>query len=377
MSGIHQCQFLTNTRLQCRKHLRNDEYPVRYSPILRSYFCAQHEHMIIADHFSCFLEAQFTRIRSQNNTLTYTPFSRVIMRRLTNPELIQHIPQNMLWNHCLFKFDVMIRENTFILDTLSNEYSNNLMSVVFTIKNDLTLNFIQYGGRFNDDKIYCRFNKYKSEFSLTDSELQPAVDNFILQLESSTTGIILTNSNYDYVSEYIAENQTFEYFQLREQLLADLNPVLDSDISDVEELPDTSIQSHSLSSLSASNQNIPSKFDVIFIPYCNICGCDDIQKGIGMSCCNRENRVCINCIITHQILDNTKYCSITLIKDMNMFDKPQNCFFCRKSNVYSCIKYDSNCRFIFTDIVKVKYQEEMQRRLQDYMTEITYNIENQ
>jgi hypothetical protein len=110
--------------------------------------------------------------------------------------------------------------------------------------------------------------------------------------------------------------------------------------------------------------------EITTIHYCHICVSEEQQKGFEMSCCSKDNKVCLDCVINQQILENTKYCSVLDIKDINMFYKTQICFFCRNPNSVQNIMNDNYCKQKFVDILQTHIQKELREQEQNHLIQI-------
>jgi hypothetical protein len=125
---------------------------------------------------------------------------------------------------------------------------------------------------------------------------------------------------------------------------------------------------------SYETQNMKQELQLTMIDNCFICSSEHSQKGFKMGCCSNENNVCVNCVIRHQLLEHTKYISLTQVSNMYMFSEPQSCFFCRKENMITQILNDNECKSIFMDIYKEQLHREMLEKEQRAINDLLQNL---
>jgi len=405
MSQIHQCQFKTKQNRQCRHHTR-PEFPVRFSARLGLYLCAQHEYFIINDHINQYLESQLQYVLTTVDT-TYQPFSQEVIRRLITEEDLSHMPYEMSTINCLYQFDIEWFET-----------GNDMIIIRFKIYNDVSNNLIQISScitlESQNQSLNFDCTKHKSRFLYNTLRYSENVENLCSRIISDRVQVINPSNDVLYYREniqlLILDYYTRSNQQMEDEIDNDLDISrihIDNIFPRVSELPQTII-SRVPSPVAVDDNELLDRQDLLMttnimsqhtnhpvfrgipgirprtsqhtdikistINLCLICGSEEIQKGFKMSCCSELNTVCHKCIITNQVLEQSKYCSILEIVNMNMFDEIQNCFLCRHSNTYKDIKYDIDCKNTFIQIVSDKVKEELLTKQAKHMCDMLDNL---
>ena len=109
------------------------------------------------------------------------------------------------------------------------------------------------------------------------------------------------------------------------------------------------------------------------IDFCHICVSEEIQKGFHMSCCNVENKVCITCVISHQLLEKSNYVSFLDI-DTNILQDKQPCFFCRQSNSIERIMDDNECKEKFIELLQINIRQELKQKEEEHIARVRSSI---
>jgi hypothetical protein len=406
MEVNHYCQFKTKSNRPCRHHERQ-EFPVRFSPKLGLYLCAQHEYFIVNNHLNQFFKSQLQSFNYETN-INYNTFSREVYDRLINDDDLRHIPYQISSNSCLYKFNINWYETI-----------NQMIIIRFNVFNDVPNDIIQLSCCIDDNSQSINFDiKEKKNAFLNTTHTYNVIDNFCHSYIPNQINIISPQSDdqlyraniaFLMITYYLHNDTTQETEQEQIVPVVELNlptivehnteqqvliqsrvpspqPVEEEIIDNTNYQQLNNIDRHSHSHSQNDNRRwsgIPgirpritqhTDIKITTINYCLICGSEDIQKGFQMSCCNEENTICNKCIITNQILDKLKYCSIFDITNLNMFDDKQDCFFCRHSNTYKDIKYDIDCKKTFIDILSDKVKEELLNKQLRYLNSVLENL---
>lgn len=337
------CQFKNNSGIQCGHH-RNSDFPIQFSQSLQMYLCQQHERMIIDDHLQ-----KFIRNKVKHQLLTYSTFSQNIRNRFI-PN-IRHIPEELQLDQCLYKFNIQ------------QLYCANMVnSFNIIIKVQLDNYFVTENGSihqlaFNNNNIY--------EIRIINNSMNISIEN---------------------VRERLNVIDVLHYPRIPEpQIMNDISQIISDDNYNIEEHISMNrrqiyqVLNQYMGILSNYQQVNPSinpnnELELINVTSCNICMNETIQKGFKMTCCNQDIQVCVHCIINDFITEECKSQSLYSIKNMDMFLKPKNCFFCRKSNIYKQLNKDNECQSIFIDIIRDKILKDTLLRIQHHMNEITENV---
>jgi len=370
MDQTHICDFRTQRGRECRHHLRS-EFPIRFSPKLGMYLCAQHEQFIIKDHMTQFYDAQIRHkdIPTGIVGVTYNTFSTQVWNRFIDTRNIQHLPIVLPINKCLYTYDIIYAQ-------LNNAFINcNIF-----IKNEA--NYIQIGFH-HDAEIRSFFSYPRLLFHQSDNELQDELDRFYDNLNMN---VEVYNINMPPEIHQRAMDELRTQFEVERNAL---------DTNDDEDIIDIILEPvHAISSVPSplpvyedndepfiSNQTtntsnglviepeivpVKNKLEITMIELCDICISEEEQKGFRMSCCNKDNKVCVDCVINQQLIQYTKYCDYMDIKNMKMFkEESQCCFFCRNFNSVEAILDDIDCKQKFIDILQVNIQKELKKKEQN------------
>lgn len=368
----HFCQFKTLRDTECMHHLR-EETPIRFSPILGMYLCAQHEKFIIEDHINQFITARtlHQNVPSDAPYPVYNTFSANVTNRFINREHYEHIPSQLYINQCLYVYYVL---------NYTHEFSTRIL---FYIRNeylyDLRIGSCQIGAKHNAEirvKTLITPNIQSSNQSILDymeqfiQDTQINITQFIVNIPEQrlTTGLQELRAQFEQETGRIQlglpdiesdDDDTLQIIQNQDivdvangRISPQLEPIRNEEIVPV------------------SAPNVSQQLEITTIHFCHICVSDEEQKGFKMSCCNRDNTICVDCVINHHILENTKYCSVLDVKDMSLFYKTQICFFCRNPNSVQNIINDNYCKQKFVDILQTHIQREFKEKEQTHLTQM-------
>jgi hypothetical protein len=384
MSEVQYCQFKTLRNTQCRHHMR-PETPIRFSPILGLYLCDQHERFIIEDHINQFIKARFLHqnlpIDEQNSV--YDTFSQSVIDRFISREHIEHIPLELYTNQCLYVYyalDYTHEVSTNILFYIRNEYLHDLRigscqigskhDAENCVKTDISQFLIRpHNQSIRDylDKFIEDTQIYFTQFLvyIPEPTLSIGLQSLRTQFEQETNRIQLGLPDIDIEEE--TQNIIEERDIIEEQTIVDIDNGRISPISEPEINED--IVNVSGSPPRITHQTIH-KLEITTIDFCNICVLEEEQRGFRMSCCNSDNTICLDCVINHQLLVHTRFYSVLDIKDMNIFNQGQSCFFCRSSNSLKDIINDNEFKDRFVNILQTHIQKEFKEREQNHLTQI-------
>lgn len=387
MSQTHTCQFKTQRGRECLHHLR-EEFPIRFSPKLGMYLCAQHEQYIIKDHMSQFYDAQIRHKHMPNDVIgvTYNTFSTQVFNRFLDRQDIQYLPIELPINQCLYSFEIVYAQS-------NSDYIN---CNVF-IKNEP--NYAQIGYRY-DAEIRNFFSYPTLLFNQGNDELHDELDLFFANLNMNTRvyNINMPPEIHQRAMEELwiqfnqsnmedEENEEIEIEQINTEPVREIirveSPVpvfddVDTNEQSEEELeiirPISNIDINSNRQSPRTTSIRPRPLELTMIDFCHICVSEQTQKGFKMSCCSSDNQVCVDCVINHQLLEHTKYCSFMHIKTMSIFYEKQPCFFCRQLNSIENISKDIECKQRFGIILHHHIYQEMVNKIENHMTQVNSSI---
>jgi len=395
MSQGQYCQFKTLDNNECQHHLSEDT-PIRFSTILGMYLCAEHEKFIIEDHINQFIEAKLVHHNFPTNdtdsdydsdadfdqNAVYATFSPNVINRFISIEHYQHIPSELYINQCLYVY--------YVLDYTQTEVSSNIL---FYIRNDylrnLDIGVCQLGSKHDADIcVIIDISPYLIGSSA--QFIQNYLERFIEDTQINFTQFIVNIPD---------EILTIGLEQLKLQFEQELDDriQLGSSITNAEN--DDTLQNNvnqdivdvangRISTLPEPNRNeeivrIPvsnvvhqyryrsiKQLELTIINTCPICVSDEEQRGLQMSCCSKDNTICLDCVINQQILEHTKYFSVLNIKDLSIFSGNQNCFYCRNPNSFQNIINDNYFKQKFVEILQIHIQKELQKREQNHLIQI-------
>lgn len=417
MSETHNtCQFT-----RCLRHLR-PECSIRFSPKLGLYLCAQHEKVIVKDHMRQFYEAQ---IRNRNIPFgsplpTYNTLSLQIRNTLTN---LQYLPIELPINQCLYKFNIRWSIfNTLNVDcTMYIKNDENLIQLG-SHRNAEIQKFFSYSTRLftHEELMYNNMDIFFSNINMNTSVYdinipveitRPRMDELLLQFQAGRN-----QSSYTYESE---EDNTNQQIQQPHVISRNISPVpADDDEEEVlsnneEEIHDY-LHDRPVWGFHGVSREIDDEISISppvnvnrlwsgipgirrriqdtgrdigrqisdtrllllelkTIDFCHICVSEEIQKGFHMSCCNVENKVCITCVISHQLLEKSNYVSFLDI-DTNILKDKQPCFFCRQSNSIERIMDDNECKEKFIELLQVNIRQELKQQEEEHIARVRSSI---
>jgi septum formation topological specificity factor MinE len=326
------CNFKNNHGVQCGHH-RNSDFPILYSHTLQMYLCQQHEEMILKDHIQNFIG---NKIKHQQPM--YQTFSTNIRNRFISD--ISYIPEELPIEQCLYLFNL----GRILFINTSNYYT---ISIKIDILNEID-------GEY-DERTQLAFPQisnqecmiYNEQYTITQEVIQERLQGIIVRRyqrapQSETMEQLQQNISYD------------NYYHMnRNQLYNVISQYV---------------------GISSNIQRVNNELELTNITNCDICMDISLQKGFRMSCCNEETQVCVQCIINDFITEECKTKSLYTIKDMNIFKKQRNCYFCRKPNIYQQLIKDNECQSIFLHTLREKISTDTFLRVQYHMDEITRNI---
>lgn len=376
----HRCQFKSIFNRECLHHLRH-EFPIRFSPKLGLYLCAQHEKMIIEDHMTQFYDAQ---IRHRNMPTdspmpTYNTFSTQIFNRFLDRRDIQYIPTELPINQCLYSFNIVWSVfNTLNVDCdMYIKNNENLIQLSSSHNAEIRKTFSYSTMLFTQDElIYNNMDIFFSNINMNTRVfdinipadfLTPAMNELLLQFQAER------NQN-EYDSEVEEINQQLQNQSVISRVPSP-QPVYDSDEDETYDYAFRSEVEDEIPATRVVNQIVTNTLELTIIDFCDICMFDERQKGFRMSCCSSDNKVCVSCVINQQLLEFTKYCSFLDVKNMNMFlTEKQPCFFCRHSNSVEKIKDDNECKQKFIEILQSNIQQELKKKEQERISQVRRTI---
>jgi hypothetical protein len=349
------------------------------------------------------MNAQFAFVNS-GSLNRYQTFSNEVMNRIIdNPINTNVIPIEMESHNCLYNFT----QEWFSLN-------NDMVKIHIKVHNEPENGFIQIAGI-----IYCAYQfeefvyrKNKSLFTNNIDRINIAVDNFFNIVQTRLR--VFTPVIDDTFLQQIIQQLIQTYNEWRTPL-SNVDPnshwrgipgipsrtpvanisrvpsptpveeeVVEPDWDTNTNMPRPNIVinprvQHPRVDLMRSNQlniipTIIEELKITTINYCLICASESEQKGFRMTCCNQDNTVCSKCIIKHQVLEKTKYCSMLEIVDLKMFNDKQNCFFCRHPNLYNDIKNDKDCKKQFIEFVQNKALEELCEKQERHLNNLYRNV---
>jgi len=342
---MNQCQFKNNGGIQCGHH-RNSDFPIHFSQSLQTYLCQQHERIIIENHLE-----KFIRNKLKHQLPLYSPFSNNIRNRFISN--IRQIPNEIPLEQCLFKLNI---QQIYCL----NHQSNYNLVIKLQIEENLeTINgLIQQLAFINNQ-------------------------NFEIRIIFHSNGITL-----DLARERLREMNVIHYPRIPETETMNDNSQIISEVNYNIETP-VRMNRRRLYNIISEFMGVNSNFqnvnqqiyinpnnelELINVTSCNICMENSNQKGFKLTCCNQDIQVCVQCIINDYITEECKTNSLYTIKDMNMFKKPRNCYFCRKSNIYQQLIKDNECQSKFLHTIREKISTDTFLRIQYHMDEVTRNV---
>lgn len=346
---MNPCQFRNINGNPCRHHTR-PEFPVHYSPKLGIFLCSQHEAFIVQDHIIQFFKANINNLTSP--ITQYNTFSNsVYLRRLFENDLHQ-IPPNMNINECLFDFACYYRE-----------YNRLTIMTKFIVRN--YENLIQIGStntiNFNFSKLKSIYTPFHPQF--TDMEnISAFYDNYINNyvVMSYINNDSIHQSNIDLLTTQLMNFATVNYESNQVNVIEQERVIY-------ENIPRQNPITH-------IDTNLEIDIKLTMIDYCHICSSDDLQKGLKMSCCNEDNKICAKCVIHNKLVCHNRYNTYYDIKDMDMFKINNQCFFCRKNITFLKLTTDNQCRTMFVEIIKEKIREESIQRERLLVENLNINL---
>ena len=390
MSQTHTCQFKTQRGRECLHHLR-EEFPIRFSPKLGMYLCAQHEQYIIKDHMSQFYDAQIRHKDLPNgvNGVTYNTFSTQVFNRFLDRRDSQYLPTELPINQCLYSFNIVYAQsnsdyiNCNILIQNEPNYAQIGISHNAEIRNffsSLRLLFHQGNDELHDelDRFFANLNMNTERFNINmPPEIhQRAMEELRTQFENERNQTNIEDGlNEEIELEQIHTEPVSEIIRVESPV-----PVFDDDSEEEieQELdiirPISNIDINPNRQWSGTPGIRPRPLELTMIDFCHICVSEQTQKGFKMSCCNSDNQVCVDCVINHQLLEHTKYHSFMDIKTMSIFYEKQPCFFCRHSNSIENMINDIDCKQRFSIILHHHIYQEMMNKIENHMTQVNSSI---
>jgi hypothetical protein len=320
----------------CRHHTRSNEFPINYSPKLGIFLCAQHEKFIIQDHIIQYLKSN---INNRTNPQTqYETFSNSVYLRKIYENDMEHIPQHMNLNECLYDIQVII-----------SEYTRNCIYTIIYVKN--TEYNIQIG-QYN--QITINFTKNKSVYAPFDPNMSE-FQNIILYYQNI--------HNNHIVYQNILEETNNQIHLANIQLLR----------IQLEQTHNEHIINQPVITRNLITETIK-PIELTNISHCHICSSDELRKGYKMSCCNEDNTICVNCIINDKLINYNNYNSYQEIKDNNILTTNHNCFYCRQKITYKNITNDNECKTIFLELFTEKLRQETTSRDQLLIDSVRVNL---
>jgi len=378
MSQTHTCSFRSIYNRECLHHLR-PEFPIRFSPKLGMYLCAQHEKMIIEDHMTQFYDAQIRHKNMPDGAIlpTYNTFSTQIFNRFLDRQEIQYLPIELPINQSLYSFYI----EWSIFDTENVDCNmfikNNENLIQLSSHHDAEIRkFFRYSTMlFTEEELtYYNMNIFFTNINMNTRvfDINIPADIFRQRMDELLLQLQIERGQNDYDSDEEINRH------LQSEGFIDRVPspvrIFDDDDGDEEEeiqitrpvrriIFDDNEEEDEIQITRPVRQKVTDILELTMIDFCNICLLEERQKGYQMSCCNRDNKVCVSCVINHQLIEFTKYCSFLDIKNMNMFStEKQPCFFCRHSNSVEKIKDDNECKEKFVQLLQIHIQQELKEK---------------
>jgi len=334
------CNFNRLNGLQCRKNTEIDD-DIHYNKTLNVYLCDYHEKIIIQDHLQNYIIN-----RLEKNDLYYKTFSNNILYRFNPINNILHIPNQLPLEHCLYKFTI---DKILYINKIYNlSYIEDYLKVSITLKivdkyeKIYTIDIINPSQEINEVYIINILND-------THTRIYNKKPNIEIMTDTQNNIQNNTQSN-NIINRYY--NINFDYSYMYNTFIQIIKCIINID----------------------EENTIDNEIELINIDNCNICYNDNCQKGFKMTCCNTNIEICVSCIIDDFITNELKYKSLCNIKNMDLFLISKPCFYCRKSNIYKQLIYDSECKSIFLIKIGEKFKIQTNIEIDYFMNELAINI---